>query len=338
MSKKLLNVFKGIVPEAPPLWMMRQAGRYLPEYRKIRDKHEFLEMVRNPALAAEITLQPIKRFGFDGAILFSDILVIPEAMGMKLNFFEGKGPVFDSPVKTSADVTALNGESIKDKLDYVASALKLIKRTMPPDTTLLGFAGAPFTLACYMIEGQSSKEFIKIKSFMYQQETAFHALMEKLSDALVDFIDLQIHSGAEVIQLFDTFGGILSPSDYQRYCLKHTRLIFSRIKEKHPDTPLIYFAKGGRNLYHFIKDFTIDGVGIDWMTSLEDAAKLPFVVQGNLDPLVLFSDKKIIDREVMRIKAEAKNAKGHIFNLGHGILPLTPVKNVEILCDAVRNI
>ncbi|MEK6558111.1 MAG: uroporphyrinogen decarboxylase family protein, partial [Candidatus Margulisiibacteriota bacterium] len=186
--------------------------------------------------------------------------------------------------------------------------------------------------------GQSSKEFIKIKSFMYQQEPAFNTLMEKLSHALVDYIELQIQSGAEVIQLFDTFGGILSPSDYQRYCLAPTRQIFSRLKERFPETPLIYFVKAGRNMYSLIADFPIDGLGVDWMTPLSEATTLPFVVQGNLDPMVLFSNKSVIDREVARIKAEGKHAKGHIFNLGHGILPQTPLENVEYLCEAVRGL
>ena len=339
-EKKLLNTLKGKKYDIPPVWMMRQAGRYLPQYRKVREKYDFMTMCKTPEVATEVTLQPIDEFDMDGAILFSDILVIPEAMGMKLEFIEGKGPVFESPIRNKGDIDRLTVEGIEEKLSYVFEALKLIRMSLNEDKTLIGFAGAPITLAAYMVEGSASRNYIYLKSLMYNDTRSFNLMMEKLVQALEIYYLNQVKSGAEVLMLFDTFAGIFSPFDYQRYVFPFVKKLVKKIKSNTPETPVIYFPKGGANFYKLLTELEIDGVSIDWSISLTDANKKlegKFTLQGNLDPVILFADYEIIERETKRVLEEGRSLdKGHIFNLGHGILPKTPVDSVKKMLEVIR--
>ncbi len=339
-EKKLLNTLKGKKYDIPPVWMMRQAGRYMPQYRKIREKYDFMTMCKTPEIACEITLQPIDEFGMDGAILFSDILTVPEAMGMKLEFLEGKGPVFESPLRTREDIEKLSIEGIEERLSYVFDAVKLIRMSLDEDKTLIGFAGAPITLAAYMVEGSSSRNYVYLKSLMYNDTRSFNLMMEKLVNALIVYYKGQVENGAEVLMLFDTFAGIFSPADYKRYVFPFVKKLVENLKNNHPETPLIYFPKGAGGFYNLLTELNVDGMGIDWFSSLTDAdQKLEgkFVLQGNLDPVVLFADYQVIERETKRVLEEGRKLKkGHIFNLGHGILPQTPVDSVKKMLGVIR--
>ncbi|BBB33504.1 uroporphyrinogen decarboxylase [Thermotomaculum hydrothermale] len=339
-EKKLLNTLKGKKYDIPPVWMMRQAGRYLPQYRKVREKFDFMTMCKTPEVATEVTLQPVDEFNMDGAILFSDILVVPEAMGMKLEFVEGKGPVFESPIRTREDIEKLSTDGIEEKLSYVFEALKLIKMSLNEDKTLIGFAGAPITLAAYMVEGASSRNYIYLKSLMYNDTRSFNLMMDKLVNALEIYYKNQVKSGAEVLMLFDTFAGIFSPFDYERYIFPFVKKLVEKMKKNTPETPVIYFPKGGANFYNLLKQLKIDGVSVDWTISLIDADKKldsKFTLQGNLDPVILFADYQIIERETKRVLSEGRQLeKGHIFNLGHGILPKTPVDSVKKMLEVIR--
>lgn len=339
MTKLLLDVLRGNPVTTPPVWIMRQAGRYLPEYRKVRERYEFMEMCKNPEIAAEVTLQPIEIFSMDGAILFSDILLVCEAMGMELEFVDGKGPLFRHPLRNLKDIESLRAGEACARLGYVFESVRLVDATLPTGVTLIGFAGAPFTLACYMVEGNSSRDHVVIKALMYREDRGFRTLMEKLSQVLVDYLRGQVNAGAEVVMLFDTFGGILSPTDYRRYAFPHVTAICKSLKESHPATPIIYFAKNGFGLYSTIKDLAVEAIGVDWTVSLSEAIANTgnkFTVQGNLDPAVLLAGHDVIEREAKRVLKEGQAARGHIFNLGHGILPGTPVENVKRLLEVVR--
>ncbi len=340
MTKPLLDTLKGIKQDTPPIWVMRQAGRYLPQYRAVREKHTFLEMCKTPEVAAEVTMQPIDIFDMDGAILFSDILIPLEPMGMNLEFIEGKGPVFHNPVRTKEDVDKLAFENVAAETPYVYDTLKILSKTLKNNKTLIGFAGAPFTLACYMVEGGPSRNYTYVKALMYNDDISWNNLMTKLTKVLIDYLSFQIEAGAETLMLFDTFGGILSPFDYERYVFPYVKKIFAKLKEKYKETPLIYFAKNGSGFYKKLQELPIDGMGVDWMTSLTDAISLTdnkFVLQGNVDPCILFAGYDVIEREVKRVIEEGKKAKGHIFNLGHGILPQAPVDSLKFLVETVRN-
>ena len=339
-EKKLLNTLKGKKYKTPPIWIMRQAGRYMPQYRAVREKYDFMTMCKTPEIACEITLQPIDEFGMDGAILFSDILTVPEAMGMKLEFVEGKGPVFEFPVRSREDIEKLTTEGAEEKLSYVFEAVKLIRMSLGEDKTLIGFAGAPITLAAYMVEGGASRNYVYLKSLMYNDTRSFNLMMEKLVKVLTVYYKGQVENGAEVLMLFDTFAGIFSPADYKRYVFPFVKKLVENLKKNHPDTPLIYFPKGAGGFYSLLTELNVDGMGIDWFTSLTEANNRlegKFVLQGNMDPVVLFADYQIIEREAKRVIEEGRKLeKGHIFNLGHGILPNTPVDAVKKLIEVVR--
>lgn len=340
MSKPIFDVLTGKTPPFLPIWIMRQAGRYLPQYQKIRERYDFLTMCKTPEVAAEVTLQPLELFDLDAAIIFSDILVVCEAMGMKLQFVEDKGPVFPSPLRSTTDITSLNASNIGEELQYVYNALEIVATGLSARKTLIGFAGAPFTLACYMVEGAASKNYIHIKKLMYNDQRSFGLLMAKLTTALTEHCQRQIRAGAEVIMLFDTFGAIAAPVDYRRYIFPYVEQFFCQLRTAFANTPLIYFVKNGANLFPFLQTLPINAIGVDWTVSLAEAAAKSdnrFVLQGNLDPALLFADTEIIAREAKRIIDEGKNTKGHIFNLGHGILPQTPVENVKFLVDYVHH-
>lgn len=316
---------------------MRQAGRYLAEYRAVREKYDFLTMCKTPELAAEVTLQPIDIFGFDASIIFSDILVIPEAMGMKLEMKESKGPTFDNPIRSASQIDALDNSGIQDKLKFVYDAVKIAKERLNGRVPLIGFSGAPWTLAAYMVEGKGSKNFEKIKSLIYNDPSSAHKLLEKLSDAVIDYLNGKIDAGCQAIQIFDTWGGVLSPWDFDEFSLRYVKKIVDNIKQR--GVPIIVFAKGVRDLKP-IAAIDCDVIGIDWTVDIEDAKNeinASKALQGNLDPAVLFSNPATVNAEARKVLEKFGKGNGHIFNLGHGILPSTPIENVRALVDYIKN-
>lgn len=317
---------------------MRQAGRYLPEYRAIREKHDFLSMCKTPELAAEVTVQPIDIIKTDAAILFSDILVIPEAMGMKLEIVERTGPVFDAPVRDASAIDGLRTEGVVERLDYVLQAIKVTKEKLAGRVPLIGFSGAPWTLACYMVEGRGSKNFDVVKSFIYQEPAAAHRLLQILADAVVEYLNAKIRAGCDAVQIFDTWAGILSPSDFEEFSLKYIRYICDNLETA--GAPVIVFAKGVSS-YAALADLKCDSLGVDWTKELGavrreiDSRK---ALQGNMDPTVLFAPKDKIREETKRVLESYGRGAGHVFNLGHGILPKTPVENTQYFVECVKEL
>jgi len=319
----------------PPFWFMRQAGRYLPEYRAIRaDVKSFLTMCYTPSLASEVTLQPIRRFGMSGAIIFSDILVIPDALGVRVTFEEKKGPLL-TPV-TSLDGLHWNNE----KLLPVYEALRLTKAALPEETTLIGFAGAPWTLACYMVQGQSDQAFGKVRDIAAADPVFFGKLIEILSESVVKHCVAQVEAGAEVIQIFDSWAGVLDEQEFKRWVIEPTKSIVSAFKKTCPHIPVIGFPRNAREGYlSYARETGVDGINIDYTVSLEwaaDALQDICLVQGNLDPVLLAENKEATLAEARRIISMLAK-KPFIFNLGHGILPHTPVEHVQALCDLLKN-
>ncbi|MDF1758129.1 MAG: uroporphyrinogen decarboxylase [Legionellaceae bacterium] len=325
--------------ERTPVWLMRQAGRYLPEYKKTRLKAgDFLSLCKNKELACEVTLQPLERFPLDAAILFSDILTIPDAMGLGLDFVEGGGPQFARPIRDTRAIDKLVVPNISEDLGYVMEAASLIRQEMPSNLPLIGFSGSPWTLACYMVEGAGSKDFKHTLKLMYQEPTAFHQLLDKLTTSICEYLDLQIASGVNTVMLFDTWGGILTSHNYQDFSLKYMDKIVKKLKEKHPHIPVILFTKGGGQWLSSIASTGCDVVGLDWTCNLTTARQEigdRVALQGNLDPTVLLTSKECIRREVKRVLSAYGSGSGLIFNLGHGITPDVPPDNVAIMVDAV---
>lgn len=324
--------------ERTPVWIMRQAGRYLPEYRQVREKHDFLTMCKTPELASEVTIQPIDIIKTDAAILFSDILVIPEAMGMKLEIIESKGPVFDNPIREISDIDKLETESLLDRLNYVLEAVKLTKEKLNGRVPLIGFSGSPWTLACYMVEGKGSKNFDVIKSFIYNEPQAAHKLLQILANSIVEYLNAKIKAGCDAVQIFDTWASILSPSDFEEFSLKYMRYICENLETN--GSPVIVFAKGVSS-YKELAKLKCDALGVDWTKNLGDvraeinSAK---ALQGNLDPIILFAPKEKIRLETERVLQSYGEGAGHIFNLGHGITPKTPVENVQYFVECVKEL
>jgi len=324
--------------DRPPIWVMRQAGRYLPEYRALKAKSSFLHMVRTPELALEVTLQPLRRFDLDAAILFSDILVIPEALGQAYSFRDAGGISMAYAISTRAQVDALAGpEAIAGRLDYVPAALRLIRQELGDTKAVLGFGGSPWTLATYMVEGGSSSDFEKIKLLFYTDRVLFDALLEKLTVALIAYFKLQIEAGADAIQIFDSWGGIISGPDYDAASLKWIKRIVAALP---PDFPIILYAKGTNP--HLI-DQAFSGVrvvSIDWTADLAVARRnLPanVAVQGNLDPVLMQTTPEIVARESSRLLESMRGLPGHIFNLGHGITPKAKIECMESLVNTVTS-
>ncbi|MCS6861174.1 MAG: uroporphyrinogen decarboxylase, partial [Abditibacteriales bacterium] len=320
-----------------PIWLMRQAGRYLREYREIRSKVSFLQMCKTPELAAEVTLMAAERLGVDAAILFADILLVLEPMGVGLKFSKGEGPVIERPVRTAADVDALR-EVEAEELGYVFDAVRLARRALRPDIPLIGFAGAPFTVASYAIEGGGSRHYEHTKRMMFSDAGAWHALMERLTRALTDYLNRQIAAGADAVQLFDSWVGCLSPDDYCEFVQPHVRRLINGLT---PGVPVIHFATGNPALLTLMRDAGGDVIGLDWRVDLAEAwARLGegVAVQGNLDPLVLLASPTEIRRRARRLLEKAAGRRGYIFNLGHGVLPNTPVDHVLALVDAVHEL
>ena len=342
MTHRFIKALYNEPVDQTPIWIMRQAGRYLPEYRATRAKAgSFLNLCMTPELACEVTLQPIDRFGFDAAILFSDILTIPHAMGLGLEFLEGEGPVFKHPIRHAEDIKQLPIPDPNNELRYVMDAVSLIKKTLNNRVPLIGFAGSPWTIAAYMVEGQASKTFSKIKKMLYAEPTLLHALLKKLSAAITRYLTAQIHAGADVIMLFDTWGSLLTPFAYREFSLYYMKDIMAALPKEYngKKIPTILFSKQANHSLKEISDSGCTAAGIDWTMDLGEAKKIvenKIALQGNLDPCVLYADANTIEKEAHRVLKSYKNPTGHIFNLGHGIYPDMPVESVETLINTVR--
>ena len=325
-----------------PVWMMRQAGRYLPEYRQVRAQAgDFMSLCKNTELACEVTLQPLERFELDAAILFSDILTIPDAMGLGLYFAEGEGPKFRKPVRTEADIDQLQVINTASDLGYVTDAVSMIRRELNGRVPLIGFSGSPWTLATYMIEGQSSRDFVRAKTMLYTQPEVLHQLLEKLSLSVIDYLNAQILAGAQVVQIFDTWGGALSHDAYLEFSLDYMKKIVAGLI-KHADgrdVPVILFTKGGGHWLEAMADSGCDCLGLDWTVDIgaaKDRVGSKVALQGNMDPAVLRSDRSGIESEVKTILKSFGEGQGHVFNLGHGITPDINPDNVKIFIEAVH--
>lgn len=327
-----------------PIWIMRQAGRYLPEYNQTRKRAgSFLGLCKNPDLATEVTLQPLSRFPLDAAILFSDILTIPDAMGLGLSFKEQGGPILQSPLRQEWEVRNLFVPDPEEHLGYVLKAVEQIQGALNGEVPLIGFSGSPFTLACYMVEGSGSKDFQEVKKMMYQRPDLLHHILSINTQAVLAYLTAQISHGVDIVMLFDTWGGILSTSSYMEFSLPYMKKIIDGLQQ-HPDRkkiPSIVFTKGGGMWLNEIADIGCDAVGLDWTVDI-GAAKNKIgekvAVQGNLDPAVLLTSTEIVQRETERLLGRLGDMNNHVFNLGHGILPTTPPENVAALVDAVHRL
>ncbi|KTC83620.1 uroporphyrinogen decarboxylase [Legionella cincinnatiensis] len=325
--------------ERTPVWIMRQAGRYLPEYRQTRAQAgDFLSLCKNPELACEVTLQPLRRFSLDAAILFSDILTIPDAMGLGLYFAEGEGPCFERPIRDIQAITHLPVPDL-DSLAYVMNAVRLIRKEMPQELPLIGFAGSPWTLACYMVEGRSSRDFKRISHLIYTNSEAAHQLLHKLALSVADYLCEQIKAGVNAVMLFDTWGGILTPENYQNFSLHYMQHIVQQIKSHFPDVPVILFTKGGGQWLEKMLITGCDALGVDWTCELSEARRRvgdKVALQGNLEPSVLLTSKQCIHEQVKKVLASFGHGSGHVFNLGHGITPDVPPEHVAAMIEAVH--
>jgi uroporphyrinogen decarboxylase len=337
MNDRFLKACRREQVDCTPVWFMRQAGRYMAEYRAIRAKHTLLEICAQPELAAEVTLQPVRALGVDAAILFADILLPLLPMGIDLEFAKGEGPVIHNPIGSRANVEALHKVDPNESLAHVLAAVKLVRRELDGKTPLIGFAGAPFTLASYMIEGGSSRNFIKTKRMMYGDARTWHILLSKLGCVIADYLTAQINAGAQAVQLFDSWVGALSPDDYREYVLSHSRFIIEQVQRT--GVPIIHFGTDTATLLPIMKEAGGNVIGLDWRIDLDrgwETIGFERAVQGNLDPVALFAPRAELERRVKIILQQAANRPGHIFNLGHGILPETPVENVKALAEMVH--
>jgi uroporphyrinogen decarboxylase len=332
----ILRTLRGETTERTPVWMMRQAGRYLPEYMVLREKYGFFERCQTPELACEITLQPINIVGVDAAILFSDILVVPQAMGLEVQLIESKGPFLPNPVKTAGDLQRVRVPDVDETLGYVFDAIKLIKKELNNRVPLIGFAGAPWTILCYMVQGKGSKTFDEAKAFCYTQPELAHQLLQMITDTTIAYLKAQVKAGADVVQVFDSWGGLLGPDDFENISLQYIRQIVTALKDS---VPTIIFAKGA---WHSLEQMTATGahgLGIDWCIKPSLARQFAgknITLQGNFDPAKLLSPIPVIQKEVTAM-LEAFGPGHHIANLGHGILPNVPVDHAKAFVDTVKN-
>ncbi|MEW6272213.1 MAG: uroporphyrinogen decarboxylase [Thermodesulfobacteriota bacterium] len=319
-----------------PVWLMRQAGRYLVEYRRVRERFSFLELCKTPSAAAEVTLQPVDILGVDAAILFADILLVLEPLGLGLSFTKGDGPHIAHPVRSAEQAERLPRVDVGDALSYVLETIRLVKPQLPQRVPLIGFAGAPFTLASYAIEGAGSRNYVHTKRLLYGHPQAFHALMSRLVEVTADYLNAQIAAGVDAVQVFDSWVGNLAPDDYRASVLPHMRELFNRLD---PSVPAIHFSTGTAGFIELVAAAGGDVVGLDWRISLDDGWQRvghERAVQGNLDPGVLLAPRQVIRERVRELLQRAGERPGHVFNLGHGILPETPPDNVRALVDAVH--
>jgi uroporphyrinogen decarboxylase len=327
-----------------PVWIMRQAGRYLPEYCATRNKAgNFLSLCKTPEFACEVTLQPLQRFDLDAAIIFSDILTIPDAMGLGLYFVEGEGPKFQKPLKTLSDIRALSIPDPATDLSYVMAAISLTRSELKDKVPLIGFAGSPWTLACYMMEGESSREFRRVKTLLYQEPMALHHLLNILTKAIILYLNAQIAAGAQAIMIFDTWGGLLTSAAYQQFSLNYMTEIVTNLNRetRQEKVPIVLFTKGGNLWLEKIALSGCDAIGLDWTIDIAAARqrlKHKVALQGNMDPAVLFANPETIRHEVMNILQSYGYGSGHVFNLGHGISKFTTPENVKIFVDAIHEL
>ena len=325
--------------ERTPVWIMRQAGRYLPQYQKIREKYDFSTLYKTPKLAAEVTIQPIDILGVDAAIIFSDILVVPEALGMNLAFIEGEGPVFEHPIADAGDIERLKYDDSIQRLSFVFDAISLTKRELNNRIPLIGFSGSPWTLLVYMIEGGVSHTFSKIKRFIYTEPARAHIILGKLARIIGQYLSAQIAAGADAVQIFDTWGGILAPLQYREFSLNYTAQVIAECKRK--NEPIIIFSKGTVNQYDATINAGADVLSMDWNVDIGEVRRNiqgKAALQGNLDPHVLCAPPEVIKQEVWHILESYGSGSGHIFNLGHGILPDTPPENAQALVQFVKEL
>ncbi len=335
-ADRFLKACRGEAVDCTPVWMMRQAGRYLPEYRELRAKHSFLEMCKTPAIAAEVTLQPVRRFEIDAAIIFADILLPLEPMGIGLEFAKGEGPVIHNPVRTAGDVEKLRPVDAASQLGFLMQAIKLALKELDGKTPLIGFSGAPFTLASYIIEGGGSRNFEHAKTLMFADPKAWHKLMEHLTGVIINYLNAQIDAGVQAVQLFDSWVGALGPMDYREFVLPHQKNVIAGIKKT---VPLIHFAHGAAHLLEMVSEAGGDVIGLDWRCDLDAAWKRvghDKAVQGNLDPISLLGGKEFIRKRTKEILDQAGGRNGHIMNLGHGILQQTPLENAAEFINATH--
>ena len=338
-SKRFLTPFSGNAVEPPPVWLMRQAGRYLPEYRKVRaDAGSFLDLCYSPKLAAEVTLQPIRRYGFDAAILFSDILVVPDALGQNVRFVEGEGPRLD-PIKSVDDLRRLAVSNTHYKFAKVCETVALLSKELPSETALIGFCGAPWTVATYMAEGRGSTDQAAARSWAYRDRQSFSDLIDLLTEASIVYLSSQVDAGANALQIFDSWAGSLAEDEFERWVIAPTGRIVTEIKRRHPKVPIIGFPRGAASLLQkYIDGTNVDGVSCDTscpLSVMQTIAKTGKVVQGNLDPLLLVAGGEALDARTDAIR-QAMAGLPFVFNLGHGIVPQTPPENVARLVDRIR--
>jgi len=341
-----LRTLRGEKVERTPIWVMRQAGRYLPEYRAVRKQAgDFLTLCKTPDLACEVTMQPIDRFGLDAAILFSDILTIPDAMGLELVLEEGIGPVFNKPVRSEAQINKLSVPDAEDDLGYVMDAVRVIRQELDGRVPLIGFTGSPWTLASYMVEGSGSKEFRRIKGLMFESPQAAHTLLQVVTDSVITYLKAQVGAGAQSLMVFDTWGGMLSTANYQTFSLAYMQQIVSAIKSDQAtkNIPIVLFTKGSGQWLEMIADTGCDGLGLDWTVDIADAkARVGdrVVLQGNMDPVVMNTgQQQVRDNAMLVLDGYGQHStqdKGHIFNLGHGIQPFAQPDNMQALVETVQ--
>lgn len=341
-NDRFLRALRRQPVDCTPVWMMRQAGRYLPEYRATRAKAgNFLTLMRTPELACEVTLQPLARFPLDAAILFSDILTIPDAMGLGLHFVEGEGPKFKTRVESPADIAALGVPDAETELRYVMDAVRTIKKALNNKLPLIGFSGSPWTLATYMVEGGGGHEFAAVKKLAYDAPEAMDTLISKLVEAVTNYLSAQVKAGADALMIFDTWGGVLTPTAYQRFSLSAMTRIVAALKKAHPQTPVILFTKNAGARLAAMADSGADALGVDWTTDLADARRYTgdrVALQGNLDPTILLAEPASIRKEVARVLDSYGKGPGHVFNLGHGILQATPPEHAAAMIEAVHEL
>lgn len=337
MNTTFLDACFGRKTDRIPVWFMRQAGRYLPDYQRVRSGLDFLDLCKTPELAVEVTLQPVRLLGVDAAILFSDILVPMEAMGLELRFEEGRGPIFPEPVRDAKAAAALRVPEPAEAVPFVLETVRLLRREL--DVPLIGFSGAPFTLATYIIEGGGSRNFLHTKRMMYQAPALYHEILQKIADCTAKYLVAQAEAGAQALQLFDTWAGALAPEDYARFALPYVENILKELRQRlGKEIPLIYFANNGATLLPQTSGLDADVLGIDWRIPLKEAIRQagPHAVQGNLDPLALFLPRAELAARIEAMLDEARAARGYIFNLGHGIIPETDPDQVKFAVETAH--
>ena len=344
-NDRYLRALLGQPVDKTPVWVMRQAGRYLPEYREIRAKAgDFMTLCSTPDLACEVTLQPLRRYDLDAAIIFSDILTIPNAMGLGLHFVPGEGPKFKNVIRSAADIAKLGVPDMEDSLRYVMDAIRVTRREINGKVPLIGFSGSPWTLACYMVEGGSSKDFAKVKGMMFDAPEQMHALLVVLAKSVIAYLNAQIAAGAQSIMLFDTWGGALGQSNYQQFSLAYMQQIVAGLTRENDGrvVPVTLFTKGGGQWLEVMADTGADGVGLDWTTDIGSARQRignKVTLQGNMDPCVLYASPDRVEQEVSSVLASFGEGKtGHVFNLGHGIHPTVDPENMTRLVDSVHRL